>query len=218
MRACRPRSVRVYPTDAALSAERLHLWRGERHVLRAVSVAARAGEAVHLTGPNGAGKTTLLRTLAGFLWAEQGSIHWCGRPITADPDGYARATAYLGHDNGLKADLTAGENLHYLTRLRRHADDAELEAMLGRVGLGGRGDAPLRTLSAGQRRRVAMARVALAAAPLWLLDEPFTNLDVAAVAILTGLIAEHVDAGGIAVFTAHAAVPLGGRTRLLALA
>jgi heme exporter protein A len=201
-----------------LEADRLHLWRGERHVLRAVSVAVRAGEAVHLAGPNGAGKTTLLRTLAGFLWPEEGSIRWCGRPIAADPDGYAGATAYLGHDNGLKADLTAGENLHYLTRIRRPADDAELAAMLSRVGLAGRAEAPLRTLSAGQRRRVAMARVALSGAPLWLLDEPFTNLDVAAVGILTGLITDHVDAGGLAVFTAHSEVPLGGRTRRLALA
>ena len=199
--------------DAVLAAEGLHLWRGDRHVLRGVSVRVAAGEVVHVRGPNGAGKTSLLRTLAGFLWAEEGSIQWCGRPVLADPDGYARSLAYLGHENGLKADLTAGENLHYLTRTRRAVDAAALSAMLVRVGLDGRQGTAVRALSAGQRRRVAMARVALSGAQLWLLDEPFTNLDSGAVGALSGLLEAHVDAGGMALFTAHAEVPLGGRTR-----
>lgn len=203
--------------DAALAAEGLHLWRGERHVLRGVSLTVAAGEALHVRGPNGAGKTSLLRTLAGFLWAEGGVIRWAGRPVAEDPDAYARALAYLGHDNGLKADLTAGENLYYLTAIRRAVEPAALDDMLTRVGLDGRGDVAVRALSAGQRRRVAMARVALSGAALWLLDEPFTNLDADAVGTLSGLIAAHVDAGGLAVFTTHAEVPLGGRARTLEL-
>ncbi len=217
MAGCDRSPVRVLSPDAVLEADGLHLWRGDRHVLRGVSVKVAAGQAVHVRGPNGAGKTSLLRTLAGFLWAEEGTILWCGRPVGADPDGYARALAYLGHENGLKADLTAGENLHYLTRTRRAADDASLTAMLARVGLGGREHVAVRALSAGQRRRVALARVALSGAQLWLLDEPFTNLDSGAVETLSGLIAAHVDAGGMALFTAHADVPLGGRTRHLEL-
>lgn len=215
---CEPTPPHVPSPEPVLHAERLHLWRGDQHVLRGVSLKVAAGEAVHVTGPNGAGKTSLLRTLAGFLWPEDGTIHWQGRPVAEDRDAYARATAYLGHDNGLKADLSAHENLYYLTGMRRTTSPVELEAMLERVGLAGRAGMPVRTLSAGQRRRVAMARVALSGARLWLLDEPFTNLDAASSASLAELVARHVDTGGLAVFTAHAEVPLGGRTRVLDLA
>ena len=196
----------------------MHLWRGETHVLRGVSFAVGAGEAVHIGGPNGAGKTSLLRTLAGFLWPEEGEILWNGRPVASDRDGYAAATAYLGHENAIKADLTVWENLHYLVRLRRAVSDAAIAECLGRLGLDGFSDRPVRTLSAGQRRRVAMARTVLTGAPLWLLDEPFTNLDVAAVGTLSGLIEEHVAAGGAALFTAHGTVTLKGGCRRLELA
>lgn len=197
------------PPEELLEAERVHLWRGDRHVLRGVTLRAAPGDAVHVRGPNGAGKTSLLRTLAGFLWPEEGEIRYAGQPVAADRDAYAAAFAYLGHDNALKGDLTALENLRFLLGLRRARAPADAAALLGRLGLAGHLDRPVRTLSAGQRRRVALARVVLDGAPVWLLDEPFTNLDAVAVGSCAELVNAHVRAGGIVLYTAHGDESLG---------
>ena len=189
--------------DKSLSADELHVWRGQRHVLRGVSAELRAGEVVQVAGPNGTGKTTLLRVLAGLLTPEQGSVHWCGRPISADRDGYNAELSWLGHDNALKADLTALENLDFATGLRRSSAVGETRAALERVGIARCAELPARSLSAGQRRRLAMARVLLAATPLWLLDEPFTNLDAEGTALLSLLVAGHLDGGGLVMLAAH---------------
>ena len=188
---------------AGLSADGLHLWRGERPVLRGLSVDASAGEGVHIAGPNGSGKTTLLRVLAGLLTPEEGSVRWQGQPISADRAAYEASISYLGHTDGLKAEFTARENLAYEVRLRRRLAMDEIEHALARVVLTGSRDQPARTLSAGQRRRLAMARVMLTGAPLWLLDEPFTNLDTAGVHCLSEVIATHLDAGGAALIASH---------------
>lgn len=181
------------------------MWRGDRHVLRGVSFEAHAKELVHVAGANGAGKTTLLRVCAGLLTPEQGAVCWQGRPIARDRDAYAAAICYLGHSDGLKPDFNARENLAFEAGLRRRLTALEIDAILARVGLGSAAEQPARSLSAGQRRRLAMARVMLAGAALWILDEPFTNLDADGIALVAGLIAEHVEAGGAAMFAAHQA-------------
>ncbi|HEU0225101.1 MAG TPA: cytochrome c biogenesis heme-transporting ATPase CcmA [Steroidobacteraceae bacterium] len=186
-----------------ISARDLQLWRGERHVLRGLSVEAASGDCVHLAGPNGSGKTTLLRVLAGLLTPEEGGVSWRGQPIAADRDGYAATISYLGHSDGLKPDFTACENLAFECGLRRRLEAGDIDRVLAQVGLAGAREQAARSLSAGQRRRLAMARVILSRASIWLLDEPFTNLDADGVQMLAGVVAGHLDAGGAALIASH---------------
>lgn len=172
-------------------------------MLRGVSIDAAAGDCVHVAGPNGSGKTTLLRVIAGLLTPEQGSVTWHGRPIAADRDAYSGSFSYLGHSDGLKPEFTAHENLAYEVGLRRKLGASSIDETLARVGLTQSRDQPARSLSAGQRRRLAMARVLLTAAPLWILDEPFTNLDNAGMNFLSEVIAQHLEAGGAAMLATH---------------
>jgi heme exporter protein A len=209
--------LRVTEPARGLEALHLHLWRGDRHVLKGLSFSVAPGELVHVRGPNGVGKTSLLRTLAGFLYPEEGEVRWQGQRIDADRDGYSSALAYLGHDNGLKSDLTARENLHYALGLRHAVAGDALDSTLIRLGVGAVADLPVRSLSAGQRRRVALARVALGQASLWLLDEPFTNLDAAGAAAGAALLNEHAAAGGLALLTAHGELDSVPRLRRLEL-
>lgn len=201
---------------SGISAHGLHVWRGDRHVLRGLSAHAGAGDCLHVAGPNGSGKTTFLRVLAGLLAPEEGSVQWQGVPITANRDDYARSISYLGHYDGLKADFSASENLVYEVGLRRRLSTTDVEEALARVGLSDARARFARVLSAGQRRRLGLARVWLAATPLWILDEPFTNLDSAGVELLSAAIAEHLDRGGAAIVAAHQspAIPRHAAQRL----
>ena len=192
-----------------ITAENLHLWRGDVHVLRGVSFVLRGGECLQISGDNGSGKTTLLRALVGLVPLEEGRICWCGAPIGIDPAAYHAELAYLGHENGLKGDLTAAENLRYGIGLRRHLGADEIAAALARTGLGAHTHSPLRQLSAGQRRRVALARLSLSAAGLWILDEPSSNLDAAGQGLLLELLQAHLLSGGAAAVASHQ--PLGLR-------
>ena len=172
-------------------------------MLADVALELHAGECLQLLGPNGAGKTTLLRVIAGLLAAEQGTVEWGGRETRADRDAWFASFSYLAHSDGLKPELTARENLVFDVGLRRPVGDAEISDALAEVGLA---DAALQvagTLSAGQRRRLAIARVMLAVVPLWILDEPYTNLDAAGTERVSAVIGRHLDAGGAALIAAH---------------
>ena len=201
-----------------LSVQNVHIWRGDRHVLKGVSLELRPGQLLHISGPNGAGKTTLLRVICGLLRPEQGAIAWAGNCIARIRSDYQAVMAYASHDPALKGDLTALENLRYNVGLRRRVTAAELRAGLERTGVGACADLPARVLSAGQRRRVAMARVLAQRAKLWLLDEPFTNLDAAGAELVSQLLVEHVRHGGLALVVAHHELSLTADVRRLELA
>jgi len=201
-----------------LSVEKVHVWRGDRHVLKGVSLTLRPGELLHVSGPNGTGKTTLLRVVCGLLRPEQGRVSWLGRSITAVRGEYQAALAYASHEPALKGDLTALENLHFAVGLKRRATPAELRASLERTGVAACADLPARVLSAGQRRRVAMARVLSMSASLWLLDEPYTNLDAAGAQLVSELLQSHIQRGGLALVVAHHDLNLDSRVGRLELA
>ncbi|MEO8019716.1 MAG: cytochrome c biogenesis heme-transporting ATPase CcmA [Pseudomonadota bacterium] len=202
-----------------LTVQGLQLWRGDRHVLRGVSFVAEPGKCVLLTGKNGAGKTTLLRAIAGLLDPEEGQVTWRGVPARQSRDEFHAELAYLGHEAPLKGDLTAHENLWYSIGIRRAVTRAEIAAALERTGATDFADRHVRMLSAGQRRRIALAGVLLAGAKLWLLDEPTTNLDAQGQQLVAELAEEQLAREGIVVAAVHHSLSLSpGRLVALDLA
>ncbi|MET0892895.1 MAG: heme ABC exporter ATP-binding protein CcmA [Pseudoxanthomonas sp.] len=199
-----------------LSARGLAFTRNDEPVFGPLDFVVAAGEALLVQGGNGAGKTTLLRVLAGLLRADAGDMEIDGRK--ARPDLRARAIAYLGHLPALKADLGALENLEFLCGLHgRRARQLPGDAM-GMVGLAGHEDTLARQLSAGQKKRLSLARLWLSPAPLWLLDEPYANLDLDGINLVNRMISAHLREGGAALVTTHgayAAPPV--QTRMLVL-
>jgi heme exporter protein A len=200
------RDLRAVP-DESLQVENLHLWRGERHVLRGVHFTLRGGACLEVAGANGSGKTSLLRTICGLMYPEEGRVLWKGDNVRRDLPAFHAALAYLGHEPPLKADLSARENLRYWIGIRRRLDGAALDAALARVGAGPWGGRLVRTLSAGQKRRVALAGLALLMVPLWLLDEPTTNLDTEGQQLVGSLIGEQLARGGMVVAAVHHSLP-----------
>jgi heme exporter protein A len=209
-------------SDETLSASPLLAVRGlafsrdETPVFGPLDFSVDANEALLVQGGNGAGKTTLLRVLAGLLRADAGSVDIDGRP--ARPGSRARHMAYLGHLPGLKADLSALQNLEFLCGLHGRRRAQSPAAAMAIAGLAGFEDAPLRTLSAGQKKRLGLARLWLSPAPLWLLDEPYANLDLEGINLVNRMVQAHLRSGGAALITTHgayAAPPV--RTRMLAL-
>jgi heme exporter protein A len=172
---------------------------------------------LHVSGPNGAGKTTLLKVISGLLRPEQGSVTWLGQPIGRNRAQYQSVMAYSAHEPALKADLTALENLHFAVGLKRRAEMKELRGSLERTGVARCADLPARVLSAGQRRRVALARILAFNASVWLLDEPYANLDTAGAALVSDLLQEHVEGGGLALVVAHRDLTLRCPVRRLEL-
>jgi len=205
-------------TTPLLNAINLHLWRGDRHVLRGVSFALGAGEALHVAGPNGVGKTSLLRVVCGLAQAEEGEVLWNGMSSGDASTAFLDALAYLAHDTALKGDLTASENLYFSVGLKRSITATQIAAILTELGVADCADLPCRVLSAGQRRRVALCRVLLSEARLWVLDEPFTNLDASSTAHVVETLAQHLAQGGLALIAAHQGLTLrAGKVKRLEL-
>ena len=209
--------ARLSPPSARLQADDLACRRGHRTLFEGLRLDLAEGEWVHVRGDNGAGKTSLLRLLAGLARPAAGRVLWDGTDIVRDGADYRAALLYVGHLPGTKDELTALENVRLAAALDGHAVSEALALdALGRLGLRGREDLPLRDLSQGQRRRVALSRLIWRKARLWILDEPLTALDTAAVALVSGLVQAHVDAGGLAVLTSHQNIPMpGGRELIL---
>lgn len=187
-----------------LEAISLQCVRGERELFHDLSFALGSGEMLLVSGPNGAGKTSLLRLLCGLSPPASGEIRWQGESVPAQRSEYCRHMAYLGHHNGVKEELTPLENLRVATAVAGVATAEEkMSAALDRVGLAGYEELPAKLLSQGQKRRVALARLLLADARLWILDEPLAALDVQAVALVEEMLAAHLASGGLAVLTTH---------------
>jgi heme exporter protein A len=193
--------------------------RGDRQLFSELSFALEPGSLLHVRGRNGSGKTTLLRALCGLLAPEAGEIRWKGEDSRHLGDDYRTDILYFGHLNGIKGDLTGIENLRVSTTLEgNRVGEERLWSVLGQMGLAGFEDLPTRMLSQGQKKRVALARLLVSDAPLWILDEPFTALDTDAVDLLQTLIAGHVENSGMVVLTTHQEVPItSGRIRRLHL-
>ena len=183
-----------------LEADNLECVRGERRLFAGVGFRLEAGELLYLQGKNGAGKTSLLRILAGLTLPDEGSLSWGGQPLQ-DSD-FSQQLCYIGHLSGVQPQLTALENLAFWRAAfqLKAADDFQLLALLGLAGLE---DIPCQMLSAGQQRRVSLARLWLTSAKLWILDEPFTALDQSAIAVLQQQFRQHLEQGGSIILTTH---------------
>ena len=186
--------------------------RGGRLVFDRLSFRLGEGELLALTGRNGSGKTTLLRALAGLTPPEAGAVRWQDADVSKDPETWRGRLAWLGHLEGLKGDLTVIENLLTAERLRGGKAADRLDGALLAFDLTGLAARPVRTLSAGQRRRTALARIVLSQAPVWLLDEPLNALDAPAQAAFRVALQAHLTAGGLAIAATHADLGVEGRS------
>lgn len=202
-----------------LTASNITCSRGDRTLFRDLSFSVAEGELLHLKGKNGSGKTTLLRSLCGLFLPDNGDIRWKGTAIHTLGEDFLGDVVYLGHQNGIKDDLTALENLSISAVLDGdEADENQIGRALDQMGLRGYEDLPTRVLSQGQKRRVALTRLLLTRSPLWILDEPFTALDTGAVDLLQGIIRDHTARGGMIIITTHQEVELTtGQVRQLEL-
>jgi heme exporter protein A len=185
--------------------------RGGRPLFAPQSFTLNAGQAMQIEGDNGSGKTSLLRMVCGLAPTASGEVRWDGQAISEVRHAFSRDLLYLGHSLGLKDELSAVENLRVASVLAGHSVGHEqaLQALQAQ-GLGSRSHLPLRVLSQGQKRRVALARLQLSKARLWVLDEPFVALDTLAVLALQKVLRQHLAQDGLLLFTSHQAVDLGG--------
>ena len=205
--------------NVMLEISNLACARGDHQLFSGLSFSLSQGELLQVEGINGSGKTSLLRTLCGFMMPEAGEVRWRGENIRELREDYHAEMVYLGHLNAIKDELNALENLHINAGLSGCAlDDKQAIAALRRMGLRGRETLPVKVLSQGQRRRVALARLLVGNASLWILDEPLTALDVGAVGLMQELIGEHLAKQGMVIYTTHQPLDVAGvATRRLSL-
>lgn len=194
----------------SLEAKDLEYARDDRVLFSSLNFEVHAGEVLQIEGPNGSGKTTLLRILCGLINADQGQIFWSGQDIQKNRYDFSVHTSYVGHHDGLKGDCTPLENLTLSHALSGAEKKLSPQEALIIVGLKGFDHQLCRTLSAGQRRRVALARLLTSPSKLWILDEPFTAIDKSGINELEKLIADHVSTGGMVILTSHHEVNLKG--------
>jgi len=200
-------------TNPLFEARNLAIFRGEHCLIADLSFAVSSGQVLQVQGDNGTGKTTLLRALCGLQWIEEGALLWRGQLMKSVRDNYLAEMIYAGHTEGIKSDLTARENLRFSAQLRAGQvmgeQPADIDEALELVGLIERADLPCRALSAGQRRRVVMARLLCSSAALWILDEPLTSLDQRGRELVATVIGRHVAGGGAVILTTHQPLPDG---------
>lgn len=195
-----------FTTHCDLSAHNVSCERDDRLLFEGLSLAVTKGDLIQLVGPNGAGKTTLLRLMAGLNQDFEGEVRWCDENIQHCFQEYARQRLYIGHLSAIKKVLTPLENLRWFVSSWPEVKEDDLWQALEEVTLAGYEDVPCQQLSAGQQRRVALARLLVTPTPLWILDEPFTALDKAGVAWLENQLARHVEQGGSVLITSHHAL------------
>lgn len=189
--------------DAVLQVFALECIRGDRLLFSDLAFTARAGQVIQVQGPNGCGKTSLLRILSGLTPPAQGEVLWYGKTIHRAGSDYLAQINFIGHANGIKADLTPLENLHMAVMLGTASSHTDKITVLQRLGLEKYFDIPCRQLSAGQQRRVALARLLVTQASIWILDEPFTSLDSHGIEMVENMLLEHTDKGGLVLLTSH---------------
>jgi len=197
-----------------LTAADLTLFRGDRCLFKGLSFALNSGELLLLEGRNGCGKTSLLRAIAGLLELESGEVSWNAAPVQKDRQFFQNSMVWMSHKVGFKGDLTLVENLRYEADLRLQSE-LDFDDVLKRLGLNRLKRLPMRALSAGQQRRVALARLLLSAAELWMMDEPVTNLDREGRALVTELVSEHLASDGMVIMAAHQDVNIDAPTQTI---
>ena len=193
-------------TDVLLEAKGLTIWRGDNLLMEDIDVQLCAGSITQIQGTNGSGKTTLLRALIGLAEFDEGEIFWCGKPFFKARDDLYAELLYLGHKPGISAGLTPLENIRALCPELGQDSRALTGQVLDELAIADRIDLPCAALSAGQKRRVALARLRLQSARLWVLDEPLTSLDTNGYQWVREEIKRHVGTGGVVVFTTHQAL------------
>ncbi len=191
----------------SFSANALRVFKGERCLFAGLEFAIESGQLLALRGANGSGKTSLLRALAGLAEFDEGTVHWDGQAVHPRNQEFRTQLTWYGHQAGFKGDLTAAENLEFESVLRRQSRRS-VSDVLASLGLKRQAALPTRALSAGQQRRAALARLVLSETPLWVMDEPFTNLDVDGKKQINAMLDEHLSNGGLAVVASHETLAL----------
>jgi heme exporter protein A len=186
-----------------LRAESLYCERDDRVLFSDLNFSVGTSDLLQVKGSNGSGKTTLLRILCGLNSSYEGALYWEGLPVEDNRELFLSSLLYIGHRNAVNKILSPRENLRWRCALHTHVEDAAIEQALAQVSLAGYEDSPCHNLSAGQQQRVSLASLLISPARLWVLDEPFTTLDVKGVAVLESLLAGHVSTGGSVIVTTH---------------